>query len=288
MNLEGTSADDVDWLRDAPDHLKHIDPESVEAALNGFQLSTAKSSAWMAAHILRAIFMAAGAGAEIERYPGKGAVLRELSGFADQLDAFWKVYGERSDWAESVLRRHAMSGMDFGNLTDLDALPSSANQADALDHLNADKDSWWVDGSKRAAAISPLWASYRSWLNGVPEIASFIRDAANRLCSPDDPPRWRDSERRKERISLANELAPVFEEAYGRAATVNSWTDDTGIPNGGPWPDYFNRIARLALQVERIPDLLGLLKLARQERLEVERRQVATNEGDFEGREEGE
>ena len=282
-----TGGDDVDWLRDAPDHLKHIDPESVEAALNGFPLSTAKSSAWMAAHVLRAMFIAVGAGAEIERYPGKGTVLRELSGFADQLDAFWKAYGERSDWAESVLRRSAMRDIDFGNLSDIDELPSDANPADALDRLDASKNSWWVEGSKRTSAISPQWASFRSWVNGVPEMASFIRDAANRLCSPADPPRWRDSEKRKERISFANELAPVFEQAYSRAATVNSWTDDAGIPNGGPWPDYFNRIACLALQVERIPDLLGLLKVARQERLEIERHQVATDEGDFEGREEG-
>ncbi len=242
----------------------------------------------MAAHVIRSMFAGAGAGTEIEDYPGKSTVLSELSSLADQLTDFWEAYGERSDWAESVLRRHAMSGVDFGKATDLDGLPSETIPADALDRLDASKDSWWVDGSKRSAAISPQWATFRSWANGIPDMASFIRDAANRLCSPVDPPRWRDSERRKQRIRFANEVAPVFEEAFGRDATVNNWVDDAGNPSGGPWPDYFNRIACLAFQIERIPDLLGLLKVARQERLRSERQQLPAEKGDFEDKEEGE
>lgn len=283
-----TDADDVDWLRDAPDRLKHINPESVEVALNGFQLATKKSSAWMATGVLSAMFIAAGAGTEIEDYPGKSAVLNELSALAHHLEAFWKSYGERSDWAESVLRRHAMRCVDLGNHTAPDEPQPDTNPTGPIDNLDAGKGSWWVDGSKTTAAVAPEWASFRSWANGIPEMASFMREAANRLLNRGDPPRWRDSERRKQRISFANELAPVFEEAFGRDATVNNWTDDAGVPNGGPWPDYFNRIACLAFQVERIPDLLGLLKVARQERLRFERQRVAMEKGEFEDREESE
>ena len=261
-----SEADDIDlWLSNQLDWFAHITEESVEAALVDFELSTAKSSRWLTANIRRAFFCTVGTEDEIAEYPGQLAVRKEIEAIADTIAMAKRLFADRSGWAESVLRR-------YSNYDDWDDLPDwdvpIEKEPDALDRLDDGKDGWWVESSNQMATASSDWRNFRKMVCGMLDLEDYLRAASQELCSRDVPTRWRDSERKKRRLHFANYLAVVFEEAYGREATVNNWPDESGQPRLGPWADFYDRIACMALQTHKIPDLVGLLKDARRQRLD--------------------
>jgi hypothetical protein len=58
---------------------------------------------------------------------------------------------------------------------------------------------------------------------------------------------------------MAFALSPVFELAFDRKPAVNKWPDR----DGGPWPDFFQRVALLALGERKTSNLHDVLKQAR-------------------------
>jgi hypothetical protein len=180
-----------------------------------------------------------------------------------------QAFESRSGWSESVMRRYAsIVSADAAGEDWLDHQMADQTHDEKLDFLHQKEleihpDSWWAEGSTKIARSIPDWKKVRKQISGLYHLQAFVYAATNNLCSKDDPPRWRDMERRKRRISFASWLSAAFEVAYGQQATVNNWTDDDGQPKLGHWPDFFNRIGCLALKLDRIPDLHGALKEAR-------------------------
>lgn len=261
-----SEGDDADfWHYNQLGWVQHITPESVESALRDFEITTEVNNRWLSGQIRKAFFSSVGTEEEIDEYPGKLAVRREIQAIADAIASAKTLFAARSGWAESVFRR-------YSRYDDLESLPDFAapieKDPDALDRLDADKEGWWVESSNQIAMGSADWRRFREMACGMIELEQYMRDASEALCGENDPSRWREAEKRKRRLAFANELAVVFEEAYKRDATVNSWPDDTGQPKLGPWPNFFERIACLALQIDKVPDLEGLLKKARRERLD--------------------
>lgn len=253
------------WLSAQLDWFQHITLESVETALRDFELPTDKSSRWFAGQIRKAFFCSIGTEEEIDDYPGQLAVRREIQTIADAIATAKVLFAARSGWAESVFRRYSKYD-DLEDLPDWDT--PIEKEPDALDLLDAGKEGWWVESSNRIAQVSADWQRFRAMVCGMLELEDYMRAASDALCNRGDPPRWRSAEKRKRRLAFARELAVVFEEAYSRDATINNWPDDTGQPKLGPWANFFDRIACLALQIEKVPNLAGLLKEARRERIE--------------------
>ncbi len=257
--------DDDFWLVNELNWFGHITPEGVDTALSGFDLTSEKNSRWFASKVREVFFSTVGTEEEIDEHPGQLAIRREIEAIADSIAETKRLFRERSGWAESVFRRYSKYD-DWDDMPDWDA-PTN-KEPDALDQLDRDKDGWWVESSNTIAMGSSDWKRFREMVCGMLELESYLRAASDELCSRNDSPRWRATEKKKRRIGFAVELAAVYEEAYQREATVNSWPDQEGNPILGPWPDFFDRIARFALQIDKVPNLEGLLKKARRERLD--------------------
>ena len=76
-----------------------------------------------------------------------------------------------------------------------------------------------------------------------------------------------DTMRRRAMVVFARKIAPIYEQAYGRKASVSDHESvKTGNRELGPWPDFFQRIACTAYDLDKVPDLLNLLANAREER----------------------
>lgn len=74
-------------------------------------------------------------------------------------------------------------------------------------------------------------------------------------------PRFRSKRARADRVDFARALAPVFRLGFEREPTWNDWPGS----EGGPWPDFYQRIAKLVFGEEKTKDLRSVLKDARRQ-----------------------
>lgn len=248
------------WLANELTWLQHITPESIRASLADFPLASKFSDRWMAGHVRRVYFSTVGD--VIEDDPGRATVRAELLKIVASLDVAIDKLSTRSDRAESVLRRHgAIKSYEEARDWLSDDL-SDAEKQDPQYQSDLVRDEWWAASGVKLARISPEWRTFREALTGIRSARAFIDDATATLCTP-VPPRWRDQERRKACISFASSMSAVFETAFDKPATVNNWLDENGKAKLGHWPQFFARVAAVALKRDRIPDLGATLKEAR-------------------------
>jgi hypothetical protein len=233
----------------------HISADAITLALENFTLKTDKDARWIAAACRRAFF--SNVGGYADDHPGMRAVREELLSLENCLAEVRSRLAGRSDFAESTLRRFSV----FDEST-----PHDADGVDAALLAESLAD-WRVGGSNYLRAWSPNWRAFDDATKGIADVERYIAGAIDTLCSRTDPPRWRDAERRKERIGLAVWLSAIFEVAYAKPATINNWSDGDGKIRIGAWPDFFNRVACLSLKLPKIPDLSGVLKAARKQYL---------------------
>ena len=248
--------------------LLHINKASIEAALDGFALGTQKDTNWFVGQIRHAFFCSVGT--NFNNYPGSLVVRKELEQISQSMADTQRIFAARSEWAESILRRHVM----------IKEIQNS--ERDPIDNKirKTRLDDWWASGNEIMRAESEEWRRFDDALKELSFAQSLVSNAIEELCSDNAPPRWRDIQRRKERIDFAVSLSPVFEAAYTKRATINNWVNDDGKSNLGPWPEFFIRIGPMALQLTRIPDISGILKTAR-------KLYLAGEKGDFEKENEG-
>lgn len=76
-------------------------------------------------------------------------------------------------------------------------------------------------------------------------------------------PKWRQNARRQLRIWRAERLIPVFESAFGRNITINSWPFDSRHHRPTPFMDFYQRMVTLAFGENSSDDLSAVLKEAR-------------------------
>lgn len=234
----------------------HVTVTSVEQALDGFTLTSEKDIRWMVAQIRHSQFCTIGIADRFDGYPGLQTVRRELQTIAKSIERTRAAFNARTEWAESILRR-------FNYLSDKEN-KEAPNWTESHEAFVKD---WWNGGNEILRAGSAQWTKFDDIVKGLAFAQEFIEKAAEQLCSRDDPPRWKDGERRKDRVAFAVWLSAVFETAYGRPATFNNWPDEDGKPRHGPWADFYVRISRLVFKSSNIPDVAGVLKAARKERL---------------------
>lgn len=247
----------------------HITPEAVRACLEGFALKSRHTDRWLAGSVRDVYYCTISD--TFEHYPGTVHVRAELLAITDALKLAIEKFESRSEWAEGVMRQPALVAYMDRDDSEKEALPRELTDIEKLDPYYQREivlhkgERWWAEYSLSFSKVSPEWSEVRQQINGLYSLRSYIEAAAAKYCAEDQPPRWRDMERRKKRITFAAWLSSVFENAYEKSATVNNWTDSSGKSKLGDWPDFFNRIACLALKVDRIPDLQGILKEARRE-----------------------
>jgi hypothetical protein len=245
----------------------HLTEEAVQRALDEFPLQSQQSYRWLTGSIRRAFLVTVSD--KFEDYPGTVHVKNELMQISSALETVIEKLENRSEWAESVLRTKAAVAA-YKNNEELGRIFSEGLSGREKSDPQYQRDAalhedylWWADTSLKMAKAIPEWKAVRQQMSGLYALRSYVETATDEFCAKDDPPRWRDMERRKRRISFAYWLSAVFEVAYQRQATVNNWTDEVGQPKRGPWPDFFNRIGCLAFRLDRIPDVQGILKEAR-------------------------
>jgi hypothetical protein len=239
------------WLSDCVDWISHINLQSVSDVLDGFPLESSKSVRWLTASVRRIHIFTRHE--DIEAHPGHAAVRKELAEIIESLGTVRQILDRRSNWAESALRRYAL----------IHAKNPDFSKSD-VENWSGD---WWGAGSRNLARIVPDWSKFREGVKSLEFLQDFAAEADKSYSLLPDPPRWRDSERRKDRVSFACQLSAVFEHAYGQDATLNNWTDEEGNPKLGNWPDFCERLGKLTLSLDRFPDLVGTLKAARKEYL---------------------
>lgn len=147
--------------------------------------------------------------------------------------------------------------------TDIEILvaPSAWESRDAYRELTDRAESFWLAITKhgellRSTVLGPH--EYGALERQLEELVSEFREWSTAEPTP-PPPRWRDSRARAKRIERAKVLSPVYELAFEVVPAVNSWPES----NGGPWPDFYQRIVGLAFNEHKTPDLHGILKEAR-------------------------
>ncbi|MGI8705068.1 MAG: hypothetical protein ACR2JJ_04630 [Sphingomicrobium sp.] len=147
-------------------------------------------------------------------------------------------------------------------------LGSAAKQVEKLD----DSSHNWIDwiarkrapGSGRLSGgmAPPVFPDFERFitLHGELVWAQQLLEEAAALV-PRQQSRWRERASRNRLIGFARELAPTYEELTGRRATVDNWPESK---TRGPWPEFYSRVAKLALNLNKIPDLRGMLVEASQ------------------------
>ena len=261
------------WLNSNLGSFAHITPEAVEHALDGFPLESCKSSRWMAGHLRGVHFSAVGDG--VDEYPGEAQIREELKSISTALENAIQRFEQRSGWAESVLRTYGsipkaesppLQLDDFFD-DDKDYVPEVAlkdeEKRDQLYLREITTNGSWAEDSIILARHLPAWREFRENVKGLYAMKAFFDSATIQLLSKNEPRQWRNQIRRKSRIEFAAGMSAIYEIAYKKTATTNGWQDDFGHSKLGLWPDFFDRIARMSLKLDRIPDIEAVLKMAR-------------------------
>ena len=117
-----------------------------------------QSSEWLAAQVRNALFRSIGTEEEIDDYPGKTALRKEIEAIAEAIAEAKRLFAERSNHAESVLRQHSRYD-EIGRPHDWDK--PIEKQPDALDRLDCERSREWVESSNHLAAGSTGWRKFR-------------------------------------------------------------------------------------------------------------------------------
>lgn len=95
--------------------------------------------------------------------------------------------------------------------------------------------------------------------------AKFLELLASRLDEQKQAPKWRAKAKRHLRVGIALQLMPIFEEGFGRKATLDKWPSTTGDKSLGHWADFYQRFMAATLGEKATPDLEGVLTEARRQ-----------------------
>jgi len=231
--------------------LSHITAHTIGEALADFPLAMSLDNVWLAS-ACRRVFVVTVMGGVEETSPSVQVVRGEIDGLRDDLRRISAKLASRSDHAESVLRRFAYLSPIRGQEAGLPAAGRSYKD-------------WRTDGSEFLESFCGRWKEFIEATRALNYLENYLSEASAELCARNDPPRWKDAARRRDTVSLATWLSAVFEKAYNKAATVNNWERPSGEIVGGAWPDFFDRVARVMLKLDRIPDLQRVLKEARRQ-----------------------
>jgi hypothetical protein len=199
--------------------------QAVTDVLDGFPLQPNQSMAWLARAIQGALYASLHNASDGPERQSNADTRKELEKLASRASELWLAIQQRSDAADSAAWDFA-----FRN--------------------------WSGDGPMDGDPQAP-WNRFNAALAQLEWLARFMRGAAEAQSS--QAPKWRQTERREQRICRAQCLSPIYETAFGVEPTVNTWLGN----DGGPWRDFYQRIVAFAFGEQATPDWEGVLDEAR-------------------------
>jgi hypothetical protein len=239
--------------------LRHVTRDAVETALKGFALPlvAGKDMDWLTMAVRRSLAMCEQhISEEPEREPN-AAIKAEL----ERLGAELERLGAELKGPGAELERLA--------------LEASAEQHARIKRVAAIKDHlfsfaygrWDGTGGKdvgNGMVLMGTPAEYERFTRAIEELdwaSRFLRDAAEGV--EEQRHRWRQAERRRQRVRRGYCLARVFEVAFGRTATVNDCrTDARYFKKPTPFMTFYERMVTLAFPKDGMFDLPGVLREA--------------------------
>jgi len=203
---------------------------AVGKALEGFALTPQPDMAWLARAIQGALLYTLGNASDAPERQSNKKTKAELKKLASRASKLRLAIQQRSGAADSELFEYARSQWDGGGGADV------------------------LGVTIGEPSLYRAFQAAQAQLDWLPD---FLLLAANGVKPQSGP--WQTSERREKRIERAQCLSPIYEMAFGAAPTVNTWPGQ----NGGPWPDFYQRIVALAFGELLTPDAEGVLDEAR-------------------------
>lgn len=206
-----------------------ITAEKVGEALEGFRLAPVRSLGWITRAVQIYLFKSLTPADDGPARQENKVTRKELKGASDKLAKASKAIADLSGAADAAI-------FDY---------------------------SWriWRDPPSGVVASPPAYEEFRAAAAIVERLGLFLGDVAPTL--ERQKANWKRALEREERIRRGHYLSTVFEEAFAAEATVNNWE---GAESLGPWADFYRRIVKMAFGEGAPPDLVGILKIARQRR----------------------
>lgn len=202
------------------------------------------------------------------------AVSESMSDFALPLDAGrdvgWLALSVRRVLALTVQSRDDDPATKMGPAQIRDNLRSLAKQTQdlwlSLSNMTQKEDDAILDvlfAQEEKGDVVSVLNLFGSQRDGLMTLFSILSAAANLIdnSAEKQSTRWRDAARRRLRVERAHILAPVFELAFGVAATGNDFpSGKSAAPSR--FMDFYGRMVSLAFEERATPDLAAVVKEA--------------------------
>jgi hypothetical protein len=105
------------------------------------------------------------------------------------------------------------------------------------------------------------YATFYRWASQAKLMAQYLEAVAEDVSR--QSPQWRRKVDRDLRVVAGAALIPVFEQAFGTRATVNSWPSDIRHSKPTAFMEFFQLVMKLVFDENAVPDISGTLKRAR-------------------------
>lgn len=245
-------------MLDRYEYYNHISAKTIDKALLGYETEILVNSDRLSKIFKMALENYGGNGFYFiycdtdERYIGKTAIRRELFELTDKLEQINNFLSNLTPFSDSILRKYSfVTGQNL-----------SIEEIEKRKEIESTKSGLPINFNTRVTELSIDAIELQKNLRNF---RKFTLQAIESFCPENEKPRWRDRERRKIAIHVAIILSLIFEKITNESATLNSWPNADGIVNYGPWYDFFCRIGSLMLNIDSVPDSIGVLKAARSE-----------------------
>ena len=219
-------------------NIARLTPVLIEEVLEGFALAPMKDVSWIARAVQAAVYVGSINGTGWPDRKGNAEVRDDLDALAKRANGLWRDLFELDGQSEDALWRYAFDGR---------AIELDTENEEALPM-----------GQPTQIAI------FNEAVRALELLPGILARAAVHIGNKTQTGPWRAGERMNRRIEVAKCLSPVFETAFGHAATP---LNGAAAPYG-PWGDFFQRIMAAALAEQATPNLETVLKLARRRSLQ--------------------
>ena len=203
-----------------------VTPELIGEMLTGFTLIPLKDLAWFSNPIKVLAYIVS-----TTRLPKGNAEIRDgLLDVAERARDLFRDVRILSNDAHDELFRY---------IRELEALPED---------IEAERTLGALYGSERL-----LW------------LAKSFEALAERFDEKPQSPKWRAKTRQNWRVWIAVELTDLFEQGFGKSATLIKWPSQTENASLGPWADFYQRVMGTIFGEKATPNLEGVLAEARKQ-----------------------
>lgn len=207
--------------------LAKITPEVIRQALEGFAFRPQKEFAWLVRGIRAALYVSRAGPGYSPPTVSNSEVREELLKLSKQASDCWQALWTRSSSADSAI-------FDF-------AFRAESN--------------WGEEGG---ASQPPELARFSEAVRDLEWLADFLRSVGD--SKKPQQPKWRQKDAFEQRVFRGQCLAVIYEEAFGKPATVVTGARTTAL---GHWADFYQRMVAMAFDERATPNLEGVLDEAR-------------------------